>query len=106
STAYKPPYTQYTAPMKHFIHQPATHRCISQTESDFMAMNRLLWMEHVNWTRMTIISIVFHLPDLPFVQKRLLQNATDLGNCLRPFYGDRIADRYAELIKEHLTLAA
>lgn len=71
-----------------------------------MAMNRLLWMEHVNWTRMTIISIVFGLPDLPFVQERLLRNATDLGNCLRPFYGDQIADRYAELIKEHLVIAA
>ncbi|NYF26453.1 hypothetical protein HDC33_003348 [Sporosarcina sp. JAI121] len=60
----------------------------------------------MNWTRMTIISIVFGLPDLQFVQERLLRNATDLGNCLRPFYGDRLADRYAVLIKEHLVLAA
>ena len=81
-------------------------RCISKGEADFMAMNRLLWMEHVNWTRMTIISIVFNLPDLPFVQQRLLRNATDLGNCLRPFYGDSVADRYAALIKEHLVIAA
>nr|WP_255485887.1 hypothetical protein [Sporosarcina sp. BP05] len=71
-----------------------------------MSMNRLLWMEHVNWTRMTIMGIVFGLPDLPVVQERLLRNATDLGNCLRPFYGDKIADRYATLIKEHLVLAA
>lgn len=71
-----------------------------------MAMNRLLWLEHVNWTRMTISSIVFQLPDLPFVQQRLLQNATDLGNCLRPFYGDQIADHYAKLIQEHLVIAA
>ena len=55
---------------------------------------------------MTITSIVFNLPDLPSVQARLLQNATDLGNCIRPFYGDQLADRYAELIKEHLVLAA
>src|SRR5690606_33111035 len=81
-------------------------RCISKTEADYMAMNRLLWMEHVNWTRMTIISIVFQLPDLPFVQKRLLQNATDLGNCLGPFYGDQIADYYAKLIQDHLVIAA
>nr|WP_255726896.1 hypothetical protein [Sporosarcina sp. ACRSM] len=80
--------------------------CVNQAETDFVNMNRLLWMEHVNWTRMTIISIVFGLPDLPFVQERLLRNATDLGNCLRPFYGDQIADRYAALIKEHLVLAA
>ena len=71
-----------------------------------MSMNRLLWMEHVNWTRMTIMGIVFGLPDLPSVQERLLRNATDLGNCLRPFYGDKIADRYTELIREHLVLAA
>jgi hypothetical protein len=99
--------TQYTAPIRHFLKpQNDCRRCISKAEADFMAMNRLLWMEHVNWTRMTIISIVFGLPDLPFVQERLLRNATDLGNCLRPFYGDQIADRYTELIKEHLIIAA
>ena len=106
---YTRPASQYTAPIRHFLNQPPTandYRCISKAESDFMAMNRLLWLEHVNWTRMTIISIVFGLPDLPFVQKRLLQNATDLGNCLRPFYGDQIADRYTKLIKEHLVIAA
>lgn len=107
SMLYPAPYTHYTAPIRHFL-KPSNdcRRCISKTESDFMAMNRLLWMEHVNWTRMTIISIVFNLPDLPFVQQRLLRNATDLGNCLRPFYGDTIADRYAALIKEHLIIAA
>ena len=109
SASYMQPYSQYTAPLRHFLTQPQSYldqRCISKTESDYLAMNRLLWMEHVNWTRMTIISIVFKLPDLPFVQQRLLQNATDLGNCLRPFYGDQIADYYAKLIQEHLVIAA
>lgn len=107
SMLYPAPYTNYTAPLRHFLKPSHDYRrCISKIEADFMAMNRLLWMEHVNWTRMTIISIVFNLPDLPFVQQRLLRNATDLGNCLRPFYGDTIADRYAILIKEHLTIAA
>ncbi|MFJ5764594.1 hypothetical protein ACIP9C_04500 [Lysinibacillus sp. NPDC093210] len=107
SAIYTVPYNQYTAPIRHFLQPQLDNRkCISKAESDYLAMNRLLWMEHVNWTRMTIISIVFGLPDLPFVQTRLLRNATDLGNCLRPFYGDQIADRYAELIKEHLLIAA
>ncbi|WP_342513899.1 hypothetical protein MKY34_03680 [Sporosarcina sp. FSL K6-1522] len=98
-----------TAPVRYMLNkgQDTYGRCcISQAEVDFKGMNRLLWMEHVNWTRMTIISIVFGLPDLQFVQERLLRNATDMGNCLRPFYGDQIADRYAELMKEHLVLAA
>lgn len=103
------PYVQYTAPVRYILNNAADLHgrcCISKAEVDFISMNRLLWMEHVNWTRMTIISIVFGLPDLQFVQERLLRNATDLGNCLRPFYGDQIADRYAVLIKEHLLLAA
>lgn len=103
------PYAQYTAPVRYILDNAVESQgryCISKAEVDFINMNRLLWMEHVNWTRMTIISIVFSLPDLSFVQERLLRNATDLGNCLRPFYGDKVADHYTVLIKEHLLLAA
>lgn len=98
----------YTAPVRHILNTPDLYgRCyLSKAEVDFKSLNRLLWEQHVNWTRMTIISIVFNLPDLKYVQERLLRNATDMGNSLRPIYGDQIADRYAELIKEHLVLAA
>src|SRR5690625_3608814 len=100
--------SNYTAPIRYILNTPDLYgrQFISKAEADYKTMNRLLWEEHVNWTRMTIISIVFKLPDLDEVQTRLLRNATDLGNCLRPFYGDEIADRYAELIKEHLVIAA
>jgi len=103
------PYSQYTAPVRYILSNAYPRYgqyCISQSVADFIGMNRLLWMEHVNWTRMTIMGVVFGLPDLQFVQERLLRNATDLGNCLRPFYGDQLANRYTELIKEHLVLAA
>lgn len=102
-------YSRYTAPVRYILNNRADlygRCCISKAEVDFISMNRLLWMEHVNWTRMTIIGIVFGLPDLQFTQERLLRNADDLGNCLRPFYGDKIADRYTALIREHLLLAA
>ncbi|MBS4202361.1 hypothetical protein KHA93_22425 [Bacillus sp. FJAT-49732] len=103
------PISQYTAPVRYVLTKTATipsTQLIRKNVVDFISMNRLLWEEHVNWTRMTIISIVFNLPDLQFVQERLLMNATDMGNCLRPFYGNQIADQYAMLIKEHLILAA
>ena len=106
---YQPPYSQYTAPVRFFLVQPPSiydYRCKSKAETDYVSMNRLLWMEHVNWTRMVITSIVFNLPDVQFVEERLLRNATDLGNCLRPFYGDQIADHYTKLIHDHLTIAA
>ncbi|SEP64529.1 LysM domain-containing protein [Virgibacillus subterraneus] len=80
--------------------------CISQAEFEFRSDNRRLWEEHVAWTRMTIISLTFNLPDVEFVIARLLQNATDMGNAIRPCYGDRLADIYANLVKEHLLFAA
>ena len=49
---------------------------------------RSLWEQHVAWTRLAIISIVFHLPDVNVTVKRLLQNATHMGLSLEPFYGE------------------
>ena len=97
-----------TASVRYSMNTPDLYRrgYLSKAEADFKSLNRLLWEQHVYWTRMIIISIVFNLPDIKYVQERLLRNAPDMGNSLRPFYGDQIADRYAELIKEHLVLAA
>jgi len=55
---------------------------------------------------MAITAIVFKVPDLKFVLARLLRNATDMGNAIRPYYGDQIADAYRDLISEHLMIAA
>ena len=65
-----------------------------------------LWIEHVQWTRAFIISTTFNLPDLNYTANRLLRNPTDFANVLRPLYGDNIAQRFEELLKEHLLIAA
>ncbi len=67
---------------------------------------RLLWEQHVLWTRMVIISIVFDLPDADLVTNRLLQNPTDFENVLKIYYGSTGAARFAELLKSHLVIAA
>ncbi|MFZ3579482.1 LysM peptidoglycan-binding domain-containing protein [Virgibacillus sp. DJP39] len=82
------------------------NHCISQAEVDYRNDMRSLWEEHVAWTRMAIISLTFTLPDIDFVIARLLQNATDMGNMIRRLYGDDAATAYANLIKEHLLIAA
>lgn len=80
--------------------------CISEKEVRLKSAMRLVWEQHVYWTRMTIISIAFNLPDVDFVTARLLRNATDMGNLLRPFYGNDIAAKFSNLIREHLIIAA
>lgn len=73
-----------------------------QLRDDF----RLLWEQHVYWTRMTIISIVYDLPDLETVTNRLLRNVTDFANIFEEFYGKQIAGEFARLLRDHLVIAA
>jgi len=80
--------------------------CISKQEVRLKSDMRLVWEQHVYWTRMTIISIAFNLPDVDFVTARLLRNPTDMGNLLRPFYGNNIAAKFSNLIREHLVIGA
>lgn len=74
-----------------------------QTLSNHM---RLLWEQHVYWTRMFILSTAFGLPDTEFVTDRLLRNPKDFEAALRPLYGENIAVKFAELFTSHLTIAA
>ncbi|MCP1125820.1 acetylglutamate kinase [Bacillus sp. 3103sda1] len=79
---------------------------ISKNEVDLKSYMRSLWEQHVAWTRMAIISIIFNLPDVNVTITRLLKNAPDMGNLLKPFYGQNAATKYSNLIKDHLVIAA
>ena len=67
---------------------------------------RKLWEDHVTWTRLYIVSAVAGLPDAQAAAERLLQNQTDIGNAIKPFYGDAAGDRLTALLKPHILIAA
>ena len=67
---------------------------------------RQLWGEHVLWTRYFIISAADDLPDKDANAARLLQNQVDIGNAIRPYYGDAAGDKLTALLKEHILVAA
>ncbi|MGQ0607547.1 MAG: hypothetical protein ACT4OQ_03675 [Chloroflexota bacterium] len=67
---------------------------------------RQLWEDHIVWTRMAIISIVDDRPDQSFAVDRLLQNQDDIGDAIKPFYGDAAGDALSELLREHIVGAA
>lgn len=77
----------------------------TQKEVGLMNSMRMLWEQHVAWTRMTIISIAHNLPDLDFTLKRLLRNPKDFEALLRHFYGEEKARQFAVLLKAHLVIA-
>ena len=67
---------------------------------------RKLWEDHITWTRMVIVSTFADLPDqFPTVQ-RLLQNQEDIGDAIKPFYGDAAGEQLSALLRDHILIAA
>src|SRR5262245_8661468 len=67
---------------------------------------RKLWEDHITWTRLFIVSFAAGLPDTDPTAQRLLQNQTDLGNAIKPFYGDAAGNQLTALLHDHILIAA
>lgn len=75
-------------------------------QMEFRDAMRQLWAEHVIWTRQFIVSAAANLPDQTAATERLLENQEDLGDAIKPYYGDEAGTRLTALLKEHITIAA
>ena len=69
-----------------------------------MAM-RKLWEDHITYTRNYIISALGDLPDGDSVAKRLLGNQDDIGNAIKPYYGEDAGQKLAALLRDHILIA-
>ena len=70
-----------------------------------IAMNKL-WEDHISWTRNVILCLVDGLPGADQAVKRLMQNQVDIGNAVKPYYGDDAGNKLTELLKEHIAISA
>lgn len=66
---------------------------------------RDLWVDHVVWTRQYIVAAAADAPDTNFAAERLLKNQEDIGNAIKPFYGDEAGDKLTSLLKDHILVA-
>ncbi|HEV8273785.1 MAG TPA: hypothetical protein VGQ04_20875 [Chitinophagaceae bacterium] len=78
---------------------------ISKSEKLRMAMHKL-WEDHIVWTRNVILNIMDDLPGTDQAVNRLLQNQDDIGNAVKPFYGEAGGKELTRLLREHITTAA
>ena len=77
----------------------------SKSEQLRMAMHKL-WEDHIVWTRNVILNIMDDLPGTEQAVNRLLQNQDDIGNAVKPFYGEAGGKELTRLLREHITIAA
>jgi hypothetical protein len=66
---------------------------------------RKLWEDHVTWTRLYIVAAAANLPEKDATAQRLMQNQTDLGNAIKPYYGDEAGGKLTTLLTEHIKIA-
>ena len=70
-----------------------------------VAMNKL-WEDHVTWTRNVILCLVDGVPGTDQAIARLMQNQVDIGNAIKPYYGDAAGNALTELLKAHIAISA
>ncbi|TDL92213.1 glycosyltransferase [Vibrio vulnificus] len=79
---------------------------ISQSEVHFENEFRRLWIDHVLWTSNYITSATTSgAEDQTQVLARLLKNQEDIGNAVKPVYGEKAGNKLTDLLKEHIVIA-
>lgn len=82
-----------------------TQRMYDQQSALYNSM-RTLWVSHVTWTRMFIVSVANNLSNRDATTARLMQNQVDIGNAIKPVYGIEAGDRLTSLLRTHINISS
>jgi hypothetical protein len=79
-------------------------QCITPSIMELKDNLRKLWIDHVVWSKNYIVSAFANSEDKEKVLARLLQNQQDIGNVYKPYYGEAVGDKLAQLLREHILI--
>jgi hypothetical protein len=84
----------------------ASQASLTAPQVAFHDQMRKLWEDHVTWTRLAIVTFAAGPEDsFGATAGRLLQNQTDIGDAIKPFYGTAAGNRLTGLLKDHILIA-
>jgi len=86
-------------------HAHVDPRALTKKQVVFHDQMRKLWEDHVTWTRLAIVTFADGSAGFDATAARLLQNQTDIGNAIKPFYGQAAGNQLTALLHEHITIA-
>jgi hypothetical protein len=78
----------------------------TQSVVDLRNAMRQLWEDHIVYTHNFIVSSAAGLGDAGKMAERLLRNQDDIGNAIKPIYGEAAGNKLAALLRDHVLIAA
>lgn len=99
--------TQVAAPVQAnaMVSEKKDSVCLSPKMVQLKTDMQKVWIDHTIWTRSYIVSAISNRPDQKDVLDRLLQNQQDIGNVIKPYYGEAAGNKLADLLREHILIA-
>jgi hypothetical protein len=86
-------------------HGPAPAAALTSRAVRLHDAMRALWEIHGTYTERAIVDAVSGNPDTNAVVARLLKNQVDIGNAVKPYYGNSGGKALTELLKAHINAA-
>jgi hypothetical protein len=103
--ASRPATADTTAPKRTATATPRSTPGAAVGRMAFHDRMRELWSDHIVYTRNFIVSATAGVGDTTEVLQRLLRNQDEIGEVIKPYYGDAAGSQLASLLRNHIQLA-